>query len=143
MIRGSASKGAPMEACDAVERAMASAKPFGDDCYILDQMRDGVLELVGRLAPDLPAAAELLDAVARSPTGDGRRLFAETTLRSAIGHAHQHLTSGASGGLQLLRLTDCAAVIRTAARYLERGGTDTPLQEGSLIALGPNSHHGW
>ncbi len=31
----------------------------------------------------------------------------------------------------------------TAARYVENGGTDTPLQDGSLAALGPAPHHGW
>ncbi len=132
-----------MEVCEAVEQAMASAKPFGDDRYILDRMRDGVIQLLEQLAPDLPAAGELLDAVAHSPTGDHRRLLCETTLRSAIGHAHQHLTSGAPRGPRLLRLTDCAAIMRTAASYVEHGGTDTPLQDGSLVALGPKPHHGW
>ncbi len=132
-----------MEVCEAVEQAMSGAKPFGDDRYILDQMRDRAVQRLEQIAPDLPAAAELLDALAHSPAGDDHRLFAETTLRSAIGHAHQHLTSYAPGGLQLLRLTDCAAIMRTAARYVEHGGTDTPLQDGSLVALGPKSHHGW
>jgi predicted O-methyltransferase YrrM len=140
---GRAWKGALMEVCEAVEQTMASAKPFGDDCYILDQMRDGVIQRLEQLAPDLPAAAELLDAVAHSPTGDNRRLFAETTLRSAIGHAYKHLTSGAPRGPRLLRLTDCTAIMRAAARYVEHGGTDTPLQDGSLVALGPKPHHGW
>ncbi len=132
-----------MRVCEAVEQAMASAKPFGDDCDILDQMRDRVIQRLEQLAPDLPAAGELLDAVAHSPTSDHRRLLCETTLRSAIGHAHKHLTSGASGGLQLLRLTDCSAIMRTAAGYVEHGGTDTPLQDGSLVPLGPKPHHGW
>jgi predicted O-methyltransferase YrrM len=132
-----------MEACEAVEQAMASAKPFGDDCYILDQMRDGLIQRLEQLAPHLPAAGELLAAVAQSPAGHDRRLFAEMTLRTAIGHAHKHLTSGDPGGLQLLRLTDCTEILRTAARYVEHGGTDTPLQDGSLVALGPESHHGW
>ncbi len=132
-----------MEVCEAVEQAMASAKPFGDDCDILDQMRDRVIQRLEQLAPDLPAAGELLDAVAHSPTSDHRRLLCETTLRSAIGDAHKHLTSGASGGLQLLRLTDCSAIMRTAAGYVEHGGTDTPLQDGSLVPLGPKPHHGW
>ena len=93
--------------------------------------------------PDLPAAGELLDAVAHSPTSDHRRLFCETTLRSAIGHAHKQLTSGIPRGLRPLGLTDCAAILRTAAVYVEHGGTDTPLQDGSLIPLGPKAHHGW
>jgi predicted O-methyltransferase YrrM len=131
-----------MEVREAVEQAMASAKPFGDDCYILDQMRDCLIQRLEQLGPDLPAAGELLDAVAHSPTGDDRRLFAETTLRSAIGHAHMHLTSGPPRG-PLLRLTDCAAIMRTAASYVEHGGTDTPLQDGSLVPLGPKPHHGW
>jgi predicted O-methyltransferase YrrM len=140
---GHVSKGTLMEVCEAVEQAMASAKPFGDDSYILDRMRDGVIQRLEQLAPDLPAAGELSDAVAHSPTSDHRRLLCETTLRSAIGHAHKHLTSGASREPGLLRLTDCTAIMRTAARYVEHGGTDTPLQDGSLVALGPKSHHGW
>ena len=42
-----------------------------------------------------------------------------------------------------LPLSECAAVLTAAARYVERGGTDTPLQDGSLVALGPKPHHGW
>ena len=87
-----------MEMYETVEQAMAGAKPFGDDRYILDQMRDGVIKRLEQLAPDLPAAAELLDAVAHSPTSDHRRLLCETTLRSAIGHAYKHLTSGPPAG---------------------------------------------
>jgi predicted O-methyltransferase YrrM len=132
-----------MQVCETVEQALASAKPFGDDFHILDQMRDRVIQRLEQLAPDLPAAGELLDAVAHSPTSDHRRLFLETTLRSAIGHAHKQLTSCAPRGLRLLRLTDCAAILRTAARYVEQGGTDTPLQDGSLVGLGPKPHHGW
>jgi predicted O-methyltransferase YrrM len=143
MSLGHASKGAPMEACETVQKAMASAKPFGDDRFILDQMRDRVIERLEQLTPDLPAAGELLDAVTRSPTGDHRRLLCETTLRSAIWHAHKHLALGAPRGPRLLRLTDCAAILRTAARYVEQGGTDTPLQDGSLVPLGHKAHHGW
>jgi len=132
-----------MQVCEAVEQALASAEPFGDDGYILDRMRDGVMVRLEQLAPDLPAARELLDAVGRNADGDYRRLLCETTLRSAIGHAYKHLMSDAAPGLQLLRLTDCAAVMRAAARYVEGGGTDTPLQDGSLVALGPKAQHGW
>ena len=33
--------------------------------------------------------------------------------------------------------------MRAAAHYVEQGGTDTPLQDGSLAPLGPKPHHGW
>lgn len=132
-----------METCKTVEQAMASQKPFGDDLHILDVRRDHLIQQLEQLAPDLPAAGELLDAVAHSSTGDHRRLFTETTLRSAIRHAHKHLTSASPRGPRLLGLTDCAAIFTTAARYVECGGTDTPLQDGSLVRLGPRPHHGW
>ena len=132
-----------MEACETVEQAMASAKPFGNGRYILDHIQDTLVRQLEQLAPDLPAAGELLDAVTNSPTTDHRRLFAETTMRSAIGHAHTQLTSGSPRGPRLLRLTECAAILRTAAAYLEDGGTDSPLQDGSLVPLGPKPHDGW
>lgn len=140
---GRAPKRAPVEACETVEQSLASQKPFGDDLHILDQRRDCLIAQLERLTPELPAAAELLDAVAQRPTGDYRRLFTETTLRSAIGHAHKQLTSGPLRGPRLLGLTDCQAIFTAAARYVEDGGTDTPLQDGSLVRLGPEPHHGW
>ncbi|QUR68263.1 aKG-HExxH-type peptide beta-hydroxylase [Mycobacterium spongiae] len=132
-----------MGACESVERALASQKPFGNDLHILDHRRDCLVQLLEELTPRMPAAGELLDAVAHRPDGDHRRLFTETTLRSAIVHAHKQLTPDTPRGPRLLRLTDCAAVFSAAAGYLERGGTDSPLQDGSLVRLGPSTHHGW
>jgi predicted O-methyltransferase YrrM len=142
-LSGRASKEAPMEVCETVEQAMASQKPFGDDFHILDQRRDCLIQRLEQLTPGMPAAGELLDAVAQSPSNDHRRLFAETTLRSAIGHAHKQLTADTPRGPRLLRLADCAAIFTTAARYVEHGGTDTPLQDGSLVRLGPKPQDGW
>ncbi len=132
-----------MRACYAVEQVLACEKPYGDDLHILDQSRDRLVRRLEHLAAHLPSAAELVRAVAASPACDHRRLFTETTLRSAIGHAHKQLTPGPQRGPQLLGLADCADIFTTAARYLRDGGTDTPLQDGTLIRLGPEPHHGW
>ena len=129
----------PMEACVAVEQAMAGYQPFADASYILDQLRGRLIEALKELAPQLPSAQHLLEAVHSHP-GDHRRLFAETTLRSAIAYAQRRLVADAPGKLPL---SDCAEVLTAAARYVERGGTDTPLQDGSLVALGAKPHHGW
>jgi predicted O-methyltransferase YrrM len=133
-----------MDVCETVEQAMARQKPYGNDLHILEQRRGRLLQQLEQLAEKLSAAGELLDAVAHSP-GDGHcRLLTETTLRSAIGHAHKQLTSNtARRGPRLLPLTDCEAILTAAARYLENGGTDTPQQDGSLVRLGPAPHHGW
>lgn len=132
-----------MEACETVEQAMASQKPFGDDVHILGRRRDCLIQQLEQLTPDLPGAGELLHAVAHSPVIDHVRLFTETTLRSAIGHARKQLASVTPHGPRLLSLTDCAAIFTAAARYVEHGGTDTPLQDGSLVRLGAKPHHGW
>lgn len=119
---------------------MALDKPFGDDSYILDGLRNHLIQQLQLLAADLPPASRLLDALTRHPAADQYRLLGETTLRSAIGHAHKQITSGSP---RALRLRDCAAIIETAAGYVEQGRTDTPLQDGALVPLGPKPHHGW
>jgi hypothetical protein len=129
----------PMEACAAIEQALAGHQPFGDASYILGHLQDRLIESINELASKLPAAQDLRDAVHRHP-GDYRALLAETTLRSAITHARHPPASDRSGKLPV---TDCAAVLTTAARYVEQGGTDTALQDGSLVKLGPMAHHGW
>ena len=129
----------PTEVCSAVEDEMASREPFANDFYILDVMSDSLTAKLERLAPDLPPAAELLGAIRQRPTNDYRRMFAETTLRSAIGHAYRRLVSGTPCYLEL---GECAAVLSVAAQYVAQGGTATPLQDGSLVALDPDSNHG-
>ncbi|CQD22323.1 O-methyltransferase family protein [Mycobacterium europaeum] len=136
----------PLEACSVIEQAMARQKPFGDDSYILGQLQHCLSERLERIAPNLPPARELLDAVAQSGVRDLHRLFAEPTLRSAIVHAHEQIVSGIPYGQQNeggLRLVDCSAVFTAAARYVQEGGADTPLEDGSLVPLGPEPHHGW
>ncbi len=132
-----------MHVFESVEQALASEVPFGDDNSILDGRRDRLIAQLEELTSDMPEAKRLVAAVEHRSDDDHRRLFTETTLRSAIGHAHRQLVLGAPRRPQLLRLTDCAAVFAAAARYVECGGTDTPLQDGSLVPLGPESFHGW
>lgn len=132
-----------MEVCGTVEQAMASQQPFGDDIHILDRRCDHLTGQLEELVPALPEAADLLDAMASSPNGDRSRLLTETTLRSAIAHAHRQLIVGAARGRQLLRVADCAAILTTAAGYLQRGGTATPLHDNSLVRLGVDHRHGW
>lgn len=132
-----------MEVHETVERALATQAPFGDDRAILDGRRDFLIGQLNDLASALPEASRLTEAVAHRDNGDLHRLFAETTLRSAIGHAHKQLVSGVSHRPQLLRLSDCAAVFAAAASYLEGGGTDTPLQDGSLVRLVSDPTYGW
>jgi predicted O-methyltransferase YrrM len=129
-----------LEAYAMVENAMASQKPFGDPSYVQDQLQNCLLLRLERLTADLPAATDLLNAVAQNSTATTYKLFADPVLRCAIVHAHEQLASGAVSGL---RLADCSNVFLTAAEYLRAGGTDTPLQDGSLAALGPGEHMGW
>jgi predicted O-methyltransferase YrrM len=132
-----------MHVFESVEQALASQAPFGDDVSILDGRRDRLIAQLEELTSDMPEAKRLVAAARHRSDDDHRRLFTETTLRSAIGHAHKQLVLGAPRRPQLLRLTDCAAVFATAAQYVECGGTDTPLQDGSLVRLGPEPFHGW
>jgi predicted O-methyltransferase YrrM len=132
-----------MHAFESVEHALASQTPFGDDVSILDGRRDLLIAQLEELTSDMAEAKRLVAAVGDRSDGNHRRLFTETTMRSAIGHAYKQLVLGAAPRPQLLRLTDCAAVFAAAARYLECGGTDTPLQDGSLVALGPEPFYGW
>ena len=132
-----------MHVFESVEQALASQVPFGDDVAILDGRRDRLIAQLEELTSEMPEAERLVAAVGCRSDGDHRRLFTETTLRSAIGHAHRQLVLGAPRRPQLLRLTDCAAVFAAAARFVECGGTDTPLQDGSLVPLGPEPFHGW
>ena len=132
-----------MHVYETVEQALATQAPFGNDISILDGRRDRIIAKLEELAPTMPEANQLIEAVGHRPEGALHRLFTETTLRSAIGHAHRQLVLSAPRRPQLLRLTDCGAVIAAAARYLECGGSDTPLQDGSLVRLGPEPFHGW
>ena len=132
-----------MHVYETVEQALATQAPFGNDISILDGRRDRIIAKLEELAPTMPEANQLIEAVGPRPDGALHRLFTETTLRSAIGHAHRQLVLSAPRRPQLLRLTDCGAVIAAAARYLECGGSDTPLQDGSLVRLGPEPFHGW
>ncbi len=132
-----------MHMCQTVEQALATQAPFGDDISILDGRRDILIGQLTELTSGMLEAERLVEAVGQRSDDDHHRLFTETTLRSAIGHAHRQLVFGAPRRPQLLRLTDCAAVFAAAAGYLERGGTDTPLQDGSLVPLGPKPFHGW
>ncbi len=131
-----------MEMCATVEQAMAREQPFGDDAHILDVRREYLLGQLEQLSPELASAAGLLDAIGCAP-GDHHRLLGETTLRSAIDHAHKQLTSRVPRGPRLLPVADCAAVFTAAAHYVRSGGTDTPLQDGSLVPLGPDGCQPW
>lgn len=130
----------PREACAIVENAMASQRPFGDPVYVLGQLQECLSLRLQRLTADLPAAADLLDAVARTSSTTTYKLFADPTLRAAIVHAHEQIASGVPHGL---RLADCSNIFLTAAAHMRDGGTDTPLQDGSLAALGSGEHLGW
>ncbi len=120
-----------MDSCDTVERALTGHESFGASSPILDHRRDCLVAQLEVLAPELPSARELLESAPRHSA----RLFTEPTLRSAIGHAHNQLTATSPRGPHLLPLPACSAVLTEAARYIRDGGTDTPLQDGSLIAL--------
>ncbi|MGW4092343.1 O-methyltransferase [Nocardia sp. NPDC004750] len=133
----------PREVCAIVENAMASQKPFGDPVYVLDRLQECLLLRLQLLSAHLPAAAELLDAMAQTSSTTTYKLFADPTLRAAIVHAHERTASGVPQGPTGLRLADCSNLFLTAADYLRNGGTDTPLQDGSLVALGPGENLGW
>ena len=126
-----------------IERAMAAERPFGDDVHILGLRRDYLTAQLADLAAGLPEAADLLGAMTRCPEAEHRRLLTETTLRSAIAHAHRQVLSGVPRGRQRLRVADCAAIFSTAARYLERGGTGVPLHDGTSVRLGSDRRYGW
>lgn len=130
-----------MDPCESVERSLAGHAVYGDDRHILGLSRDRLVGALADVASRLSPAEELLDAVASGPRD--HRLFTEPTLRAAIGHAHRQLFSNPVGGPRLLPLDDCCAVFYSAARYVRQGGADTPLQDGSLVALGTAPQHGW
>lgn len=137
----------PLDEFGIVEHVMATQKPFGDDFYILDQLQHALCLRLDQIAPQVPAAGELLAAVAHSGERSLHRLFAEPTLRTAIVHAHEQVVSDVRYGLtendRGHRLTDCAAMFHAAAEYVRGGGVDTPLQDGSLAPVGPEPHLGW
>lgn len=60
------------------------------------------------------------------------RLVGESVLRCAILHAHAQVETGQSYGLPL---NDCRAVFETTVKHLSRGGTTSPLDDGSLAPL--------
>ncbi|MGO9602251.1 MAG: O-methyltransferase [Candidatus Binataceae bacterium] len=129
-----------LETCARIERATACQKPFGDNVYIVDQMQRCLRQRLERVASGLPAAGRLLAAVRQRPDSEMRRLFADTALRCAIVHSHEQIASGSQSGLSL---ADCERVFDEAARYVDEGGVDTPLQDGSLVPLGPEPYLGW
>ena len=128
------------DACAQIERATARQKPFGDNAYIVTQMQRCLRERLGRVASDLPGAGRLVDAARQRPDRDLDRLFADTTLRCAIVHAHEQIASGSRDGISL---RDCERIFIEAARYVDDGGTDTPLQDGTLVPLGTEPYLGW
>ncbi|GFG55745.1 hypothetical protein CQY20_08130 [Mycolicibacterium agri] len=98
-----------MNVHETVEHALATEAPFGNARAILDGRRDVLIGQLEELA--MPEATRLVEAV-RQRDRDWHRLFAETTLRSAIGHAHKQVVDGVPRRPQLLHLSDCAAVMK-------------------------------
>jgi len=129
-----------LDACAQIERATARQKPFGDNAYIVSQLQRCLRDRLGRVAAELPAAGRLVEAARRRRERDLDRLFADTTLRCAIVHAHEQIASGSHDGIAL---PDCARIFTEAARYIDEGGCDTPLQDGTLAPLGTESYLGW
>ena len=97
---------------------MARRRPFADKSYILDQVSSSLIHRLERVAPRMPSAARLLTALAEDCEGDHCRLMAETTLRTAITQAHDHVVSGSRTSLTL---ADCEAVFASAARRVKDG----------------------
>lgn len=128
------------EVCAYVENVMASQKPFGDPTYIQGQLQTCMSLRLQCLTQDISSAADLLDAVANTPSTTTYKLFADPVLRCAVLHAHEQIASGIPHGLPL---ADCSSIFATAAAYLRGGGNDTPLQDGSLLALAESDQLGW
>ena len=123
----------------AVEQGLANHKPFGEGFLHPRAGRKSAHRIASPACAGTRRGARPAGRVAqpsrRSPPAvrrDDATLGDRRTL--------MRLASDAPGKLPL---NDCAAVLTAAARYVERGGTDTPLQDGTLVALGPKPHHGW
>lgn len=133
-----------LELLGAVEEALAGHRAFGDSTYIFGRLKECMAHRLDAISADLPAAGELLKALAGEDGDAPHPVLADTVLRCAVLRAHAQVGDGVPQGVSPgLTLADCAEVFAAAARRLERGGTGTPLDDGSLARLGTAGYHGW
>jgi predicted O-methyltransferase YrrM len=129
------------EVLGAIERALVAHGAFGDSRYISDRLRACLTYRLERLAEHSTAARELLDACDAAGPDGLEHVLGDTVVRCAILHAHVQLDSPAPP--HALPVEDCKLVLAATARHVGGGKRDTPLSDGSLSRLGPDSHHPW
>ena len=127
---------------EALARILAADRPFGDSAYIHRQLQQASARRLRRVAPDLPVAGALADALAGAGEEACFAVLEDPVLRATTQHALTEQLTGRTPGLSH---QECAAVMREALEHVERGahGSLTAAAAPSCVPLGPEPWHGW
>ncbi|MBZ4329962.1 hypothetical protein [Corallococcus sp. AS-1-12] len=123
-----------------VERSLALMRPFGDGDYINGCTLSRYERQLAMLAPDVPEAAAVLEALRAADPVGRTRTIGDPVFRSAVhkllGHHRLHLPQPDAA--------ECASLLRQAATHLATPGC-SPLAVGvpAPRRLGTAAHHGW
>ena len=114
--------------------------PFADSAYIFERLHAAYERRLAKIAPDLPAAGQLLDAVQDNTAQVKSDVLSDTTLRSAVQHALRQIVTGEPYGFPL---PVCNDIFNSALEHVESGMVGS-LIEGSTLRrdrLGPRPWH--
>ncbi|RKI05326.1 hypothetical protein [Corallococcus sp. AB038B] len=123
-----------------MERSLALMRPFGDGDYINGCTLGRYERQLAMLAPDVPAATAVLEALRAADPVGRTRTIGDPVFRSAVhkllGHHRLHLPQPDAA--------ECADLLRRTALLLA-APERSPLAEGvvALDRLGAAAHHGW
>lgn len=118
---------------------LLSQHPFGKSDYVTRQLHVCYKRRLQKISVRLPAAGQLLTALARVDGYQQYRTIGDTVVRCAVQHALSQVETGAQYGLPL---EQCNDVFRATVRLLEEG-TSGPLGSGLSHRLGPEPYYGW
>jgi hypothetical protein len=121
---------------------LLTQSPFGSSDYIRAQRQVAYKRRLGKIAPRMPAAGQLVEALDKAPAYSQYRTLGDTVLRCAVQHALRQLETGAPYGLPL---DQCEEIFRATVVHLGREECRGPLEAGldRGLRLGPQRHHGW
>jgi hypothetical protein len=114
-------------------------QPFGNCEHIIEGLHVRYKQHLGKIAPHVPVAGGLRDALGRADAYCQYRVLGDTVVRCAVHYALAILESGTRSDLSL---EQCEDVFRATLRHLEDGRCG-PLGSGLVGGLGPDACHGW
>ena len=115
------------------------AHPFGNSGYITEQMHVAFKRRLGKIAPQVAEAGQLLTTLNACDSYGQYRVLGDMVVRCAVQHAHKQVETGQPYGLSLDR---CRAVFAATVGQIDDGHYG-PLGFGLSTRLGSRPRDGW